>query len=245
MKTQRRMLHAKISKSIQVNRLSVEARLVFTWMIAHADEYGRLRGEAEFIRACVVPMTEWTNEQVEKLLQEIADQKLIYRWTEEDECVIEFKKWFEHQTLRKDRMDPPTLPEYKNKPVNQLTDKWLPIDTQKTAQANKSEPKRTEVKKSDHKETQPNDRQNGFAKVELINPKSFEPSSNEEIAMLEAWRKLEPSNPMALTTTYFTALKKGLPASKFYEFSSEISQDKTINNKGAVFNSKVKSYLNQ
>ena len=42
-----RMLHKSISHSIQVNRLSPEARLLFTWMIPHADDEGRIKGEAD------------------------------------------------------------------------------------------------------------------------------------------------------------------------------------------------------
>jgi len=38
-------------------------------------------------------------------------------------------------------------------------------------------------------------------------------------------------------------LKRGLPSDRFYVFCSEIRQDNSIENPGAVFNQKVKSYL--
>lgn len=63
------------------------------------------------------------------------------------------------------------------------------------------------------------------------------------MAALEAWNQLEHFNPMAFQVTYLTALHKGLPPDKFYQFTSEIKQDPTIKNAGAVFNSKVQAYL--
>lgn len=55
-----RMIHKKISASTQVNRLTLPARLLFSWMIPHADDEGRIKGEPEYIKAVVVPMTRWS-----------------------------------------------------------------------------------------------------------------------------------------------------------------------------------------
>lgn len=77
----------------------------------------------------------------------------------------------------------------------------------------------------------------------IINPKYFKPSTAGETAALEAFVALEPKNRKALTTTYLWAYKKGLPSDLFYRFTSEIEQDPSIKNAGAVFLTKVKSYL--
>jgi len=50
-----RMLHNKISKSLQVDSLPVPAQLLFTWMISWADDEGRLKGEPKYIKATVIP----------------------------------------------------------------------------------------------------------------------------------------------------------------------------------------------
>lgn len=94
-----RMLHQKISRSLQVNRLSLSAKLLFTWMIAHADDEGRLRGEPEFVKATVVPMSKWSHKRIEKYLQELKNEKLIYYWQENDDWVVEFVKWNSHQRI--------------------------------------------------------------------------------------------------------------------------------------------------
>ncbi len=80
---------------------------------------------------------------------------------------------------------------------------------------------------------------------QVIAPKGFQPSNEGEAAAYEAWNQLEHNNLLAFSTTYYAAYKKGLPASLFYQFVSEIKQDETIKNRGAIFNSKVTSYFEQ
>lgn len=87
-----------------------------------------------------------------------------------------------------------------------------------------------------------NTSQDGF---QIITPKGFQPSNEGEAAAYEAWNQLEHNNPLAFSTTYYTAYKKGLPASLFYQFVSEIKQDESIKNRGAIFNNKVKGYFEQ
>jgi phage replication O-like protein O len=80
---------------------------------------------------------------------------------------------------------------------------------------------------------------------EFLNPKNFTPSNEGEAAALYAWENLEPNNPFAFKTTYYAVYKKGLPAFLFYQFTSEIKQDPTIKNLGAIFNNKVSGYFEQ
>ncbi len=87
-----------------------------------------------------------------------------------------------------------------------------------------------------------NTSEDGF---QVIAPKGFQPSNEGEAAAYEAWNQLEHNNLLAFSTTYYAAYKKGLPASLFYQFVSEIKQDETIKNRGAVFNSKLAGYLEQ
>ena len=238
-----RMLHTKISVSVQVNRLSLPARLLFSWLIPHADDEGRLNGDPEFIKARVVPMTKWSFKKIREYLEEIKNQRLIYYWQENDEWFIEFIKWNDHQTIRKNRFKPSSLPSYSKENDSQVATKCQPINNQKTPQSNISESNLNEVNKSEVNENSVADKSSYKGNGNIVNPKTFEPSSEGELAALEAWEKLEPENPTAFKTTYLHALGIGLPSSMFYLFTSEIRQDESVKNPGAVFNKKVKDYF--
>lgn len=75
-----------------------------------------------------------------------------------------------------------------------------------------------------------------------VNPESFAPRNETEYAAKNAWEQLEPDHPDSFGF-YLWAVKQGLPASKFFEFTSEIRSDFHIKNKGAFFVLRVKSYL--
>ncbi|WP_339815955.1 DnaD domain protein [Paenibacillus sp. FSL R5-0928] len=51
--------------------------LLFTWMIPHADDYGRLPGSPAKIKALVVPMLDRSLLQVKQSLERLEEQKLI------------------------------------------------------------------------------------------------------------------------------------------------------------------------
>lgn len=238
------MLHAKISVSLQVNKLPEPAQLLFTWMISHADDEGRLKGDAESVRALVVPMKHWSLKRMESYLNAIKNEGLIYRWQENNEWFIEFVKWTDHQYIQKDRFKASTLPRYSKESGHTLDTERIQIGNNSSPQAKVSEVKEREIKQSEvnisKNKLSTNEPNKG---KELANPKTFQANTEGEVAALEAWNQLEHFNPMAFQVTYITALHKGLPPDKFYQFVSEIKQDPTIKNAGAVFNNKVQGYL--
>lgn len=240
-----RMLHRSISTSSQVNRLSLPARLLFTWMIPHADDDGRLKGEPEYIKATAVPMTKWSFRRVESYLEEIKNTGLIYYWEQNSERFIEFIKWREHQSIKSDRYKSSNLPSFRNKSGDNLIPEEIQNGTKVAPQSNISESNPIEFNKSEYKEEQPIADKNSFKKLKelLTDPKGFLPDSEVESAAKEAWEELEPNNPGAFYSTYFKAHKRGLPSSLFYQFVSEIKQDSTIKNPGAIFNKKVEDYF--
>ena len=132
-----------------------------------------------------------------------------------------------------------TLPRYNQESGHTLDTERIQTGNTSSPQAKVSKVKVREINKSENKlpTTEPNKGK------EWANPKTFQPSTEGEVAALEAWNQLEHFNPMAFQVTYLTALHKGLPPDKFYQFTSEIKQDQTIKNAGAVFNQKVKDYL--
>lgn len=242
-----RMLHKKISISMQVNKLSLPVKLLFTWMIAHADDEGRLRGEPAYVKATVVPLTNWSLKKIESYLREIEHVELINWWTQKDEKFIEFIKWGEHQSIRSDRFKKSDLPSVLERSVNQSPTKQQPSSNQVSPQSNISESNVIKVNKSEYKvnEIQPVADKNPFKNeaTVVINPKTYEPKTEGEVSAKVAWEKLEPYNLLAFQTTYLKALRKGLPSNLFYQFTSEINQDQTVQNKGAVFNKKVDDYF--
>ena len=73
------MINKSISLSAQVNSLSNEAKILFTWAIPHFDDEGRMRGESQFVKASVVPLSNWSMKRVDKLIEEICKAGLWER----------------------------------------------------------------------------------------------------------------------------------------------------------------------
>jgi hypothetical protein len=119
-----RMLSKTISTDARVRELPCPgARLLFTWMIAHADNCGRMRAEAAYVRATVVPHEQGvTDENVEQWLLKISDLGLIDLYTRDGGRYLEFRAWAKHQRLdRMKKSDLPPPPEDNRKPL--LTDR--------------------------------------------------------------------------------------------------------------------------
>jgi len=94
-----RILKTQISFSEQVNDLSIYSALLFTWMIPHADDFGRMHGNARKVKALVVPMRDdFTSIKVEECLVEISKAQLIDRYRFDGEFYIQFPAWEEHQS---------------------------------------------------------------------------------------------------------------------------------------------------
>jgi len=233
-----RMIHKKISISLQVNKLSIEEKLLFTWLIPHTDDEGKIKGDPAYVKALVTPYLDWTIIQTKEFLLSLHKIGLIYYWEVGSEWFIEVVKFFEHQQLRKDRIQKSLLPSYKKNSDNQQSTKLQPNVNQLSTQYNVIESNIVESNKSESTFNE----KIAFQKS-VINPKTYKPINECELAALEAHATLEPHNPLAFQTTYLWAAKSGLPTDLFYSYTSEIKQDATILNKGAIFITKVKEYL--
>jgi len=125
---QRRMLNKSISLSTQVNRISIPTQLLFTWMIPHADDEGRLIGEPQWIKGTVIPLKTgrfWSLKAVENHLLDMESSGLIYYWYQLDSRYIEFPTWKEHQTIQLDRAQLSKIPTFnpeKSKGAEDLPD---------------------------------------------------------------------------------------------------------------------------
>lgn len=93
-----RMLRSQISVSPQVNDLSLKAALLFTWLIPHVDDFGRLHADERRIKATIVPMREDIKiDDIKESLMEMYDQKLIVLYMIEDELYLQLTKFEKHQ----------------------------------------------------------------------------------------------------------------------------------------------------
>jgi hypothetical protein len=106
---QKRMLNKSISISLQVSQLSLKSRLLWTWMIAHADDLGLLPTNARVIKAIVVPLADdFDITDVEKSIEEIKKINLLTEVEYNGQKYLRLDKFFDHQTLKRDR-NPQTL----------------------------------------------------------------------------------------------------------------------------------------
>ncbi|WP_436663584.1 hypothetical protein ACOALA_13680 [Alicyclobacillus acidoterrestris] len=94
----RRMISKSISVSEQVNNMSTFASLLFTWMIAHADDFGRMPGSPAKVKALVMPMRPESVHEVEAAIREMAEQGLIIWYEVSGVRYIQFSTWERHQT---------------------------------------------------------------------------------------------------------------------------------------------------
>lgn len=236
----RRMLHKKISLSMQVDRLPLPAKLLFTWLIAHADDEGKILGDPKYIKATIVPYMNWSLKNIRDYLEKMNNEGLIYYWQQNHEWFIEFVKWNDHQTLQKDRFKSSNLPSYTNKKGAYEDTKRNQEDSKEESQEKESESKITEINISE-------DKDNKFADKKSLgnDPYQYNIKNDDELAAFEAWKSLESDNPKAFYTTYLMASMKGLKAPIIYQFVSEINQDSKAKKKGAIFNAKMKEYLSK
>ncbi len=111
---EKRMLSKVISISEKVNLLpDVFDMLLFTWMIPHTDDFGRMAGSPAKIKALVVPMLDKGIADVARSLDVLADAGLILIYEAEGDRVIQVVNFEKHQSGLHKRTKPkfPAPPE--------------------------------------------------------------------------------------------------------------------------------------
>ncbi|NIM57562.1 MAG: hypothetical protein GTO16_01275 [Candidatus Aminicenantes bacterium] len=115
-----RMLARSISRSKSLGRLkSDSARLLYTWLIPFLDVEGRYFADPEIVKGYVFPKTKsMTPLKINRLLQELAENKLIILYSANGETFLQFKKFHELQPgMRPEREAKSIIP----KPSSGLT----------------------------------------------------------------------------------------------------------------------------
>lgn len=145
---EKRMLSKVISSSEKVNDLpDFFCMLLYTWMIPHADDFGRLVGSPRKIKAVVVPMMEHvTSDQVDKALFELDKSRLIQWYEVDGSKYIQIVDFDEHQSglhkRTKSKFPEPPLHTI-NVPGNSGKVQNIPLELNRTEQ-NRTEENRTE-----------------------------------------------------------------------------------------------------
>ncbi|WP_433943497.1 DnaD domain protein [Paenibacillus sp. SN-8-1] len=95
---EKRMISKVISISEKVNELpDIFDMLLFTWMIPHTDDFGRLAGSPAKIKALVVPMLDKGKAEIEASLQRLNDKGLINWYEVDGEKVVQITQFEKHQ----------------------------------------------------------------------------------------------------------------------------------------------------
>jgi len=113
-----RMLNQNISRSIKVAMLSLQSKLLYTWLIPYGDDEGRLEGEPQHIKWTVTPQMNWSFDLISKLLLEIHNSELIIWYKDNLKYYIQIMDWDENQYIRSDRFRKSQFP---------IPPKWQPL----------------------------------------------------------------------------------------------------------------------
>ncbi len=138
---ERRMLSKTISTSRKVNRLGDRTALLYTWLIPHTDDYGRMEGDAMSVKAKVLPMRINTEMEVDQDLDLLENAGLIERYKVDKEQYLEILNFDSFQTFRSDR---PRRSEYPDKEGKLTEDNHM--DTNGVPVGDNAPPKIREVK---------------------------------------------------------------------------------------------------
>lgn len=97
-----RMLRGQISVSPQVNDLSIKATLLFTWLIPHVDDFGRINAHPRRLKSIIFPMRDdITISDIDESLYQMADQGLIILYKIDNETFLQMTKFDQHQRIDK------------------------------------------------------------------------------------------------------------------------------------------------
>ena len=121
------MISRSISTSVKLSKVSDFAALLFTWIIPHTDDFGRMDGDSATVKGIVVPMRDKTTDEIEEALIELDKSKLIERYEVDGRKFLYVAKFEQHQTFKVDRPRQAQFPVKrglvsKRKETNQYTD---------------------------------------------------------------------------------------------------------------------------
>lgn len=78
----------------------------------------------------------------------------------------------------------------------------------------------------------------------FVNPATFSPGNELEVAAFETWQVVEPENSKSFRF-YLNLIEAGLGVDDFYRIRAEVMQDPSNNNRGELFNHKAREFIKQ
>jgi len=104
-----RMLKRNISISKRLPQLKTDsARMLWTWIIPFLDVEGRYYASPDLVKSNVVPRVKTFNEEnISEYLQDMAKVGLITLYEVDNEAYLQYRKFEEFQSLRKDHEGKP------------------------------------------------------------------------------------------------------------------------------------------
>lgn len=153
---EKRMISKVISISEKVNELpDIFDMLLFTWMIPHTDDFGRLAGTPAKVLALVVPMLDKTKADVNESLEHLQAAGLIKWYESEGQKVVQIENFEAHQSglhkrTRSKFPDPPDdySTHFPEVPGSSEQFQKIPLELNRTEE-NRTELKRTEEKRKE------------------------------------------------------------------------------------------------
>lgn len=113
-----RMLSKDISRSEKFTALSKESQILFVMIIPHLNSFGKLNGNAEFIKGEVCPLIEWLDiATIKKCLNEISEKTSLKWFAQGRMNYLHFLSWEKHQKLEPSKLGTDDLPSYPQGPA--------------------------------------------------------------------------------------------------------------------------------
>lgn len=135
------MLAKSISTSSKLSKVSYFDALLFTWIIPHCDDFGRMDGDASLVKAKVFPLFPCSLDDVEISLQALKTKNLLEIYQVKGGRYLKITVFDKFQTFKKDR---PRVAEYPPPKRFQMESNGIqmePISEVKLSEVNLSEDK--------------------------------------------------------------------------------------------------------
>lgn len=232
----RRMIQKSLSVSKEFNSVSEFAQLLYLMITPHLDDFGKIDGDQDVIKALVLPMNKRSSKDIQLAIEELKKVNLFECYECNSQIIIKQPSFEYDQTgLNKRTKSRYPDPEICNSNNFQEIPRSSLLTEPKINEINLTKAKRIEntiIKSVDEI------LQNKI--LPTIPDKNI--TTRQQEAAYYAWKILEPENKDAFQTTYMNAIRRGVSPDLIRQFVSEILYDKTIKNRGKVFNSKVDNY---
>lgn len=134
------MISKSISTSQKLARVSDFAALLYTWIIPHTDDMGRMDGDNLLIKAKVVPLRKKSALKIECSLRELEKTGLILRYKVLRNTYLQVVDFHFFQTFKNDRgrkAEYPPHPSYKERTMDHVGIQSLPLSVQEKGREGK------------------------------------------------------------------------------------------------------------